>query len=308
MAPYHSLTVVPTGVREAQGNGVGLITTMPCYKHTSYHNTALHLPQDKYHLYFLFDLMPGGDLMDVLVAEAKVIKRRVPQGTWRIGCLAPKVKMLQGMGEDLAKFYIGSIVLALEYLHTNNIVYRDLKPENVFIDGSGYVKLGDFGFAKVGHSVRWSRSVQAGCTETGVWCHFGMTRAHPTPSASCNRTLLSAMHLQCTCTCTLSGAGERQPHLHLLRDARLRGAGERAGARLQLQRGLVGGMAKHHVPPSAFLITCPWCGRRNSLPCRCSGISSTPATTCPCVPRNGRCTARRERVPAVWPPGGGWAC
>ncbi|KXZ52398.1 hypothetical protein GPECTOR_9g442 [Gonium pectorale] len=105
--------------------------------------------QDKYHLYFLFDLMPGGDLMDVLVAEAKVIKRRVPQGTWRIGCLAPKVKMLQGMSEDLAKFYIGSIVLALEYLHNNNIVYRDLKPENVFIDGGGYVKLGDFGFAKV---------------------------------------------------------------------------------------------------------------------------------------------------------------
>ncbi len=56
-------------------------------------------PQDKYHLYFLFDLMSGGDLMDVLVAEAKVIKRRVPQGGWRIGCLAPKVKMLQVRAE-----------------------------------------------------------------------------------------------------------------------------------------------------------------------------------------------------------------
>ena len=33
--------------------------------------------QDKYHLYFLFDLMVGGDLMDVLVAEAKVIRLRV---------------------------------------------------------------------------------------------------------------------------------------------------------------------------------------------------------------------------------------
>lgn len=31
----------------------------------------------------------------------------------------------------------------------NPAVYRDLKPENVFIDNSGYVKLGDFGFAKV---------------------------------------------------------------------------------------------------------------------------------------------------------------
>ena len=47
--------------------------------------------QDKYHLYFLFDLMNGGDLMDVLVAEAKVIKRRIPQGAWKRACLAPKV-------------------------------------------------------------------------------------------------------------------------------------------------------------------------------------------------------------------------
>ncbi len=39
--------------------------------------------------------------------------------------------------------------MALEYLHHNTIVYRDLKPENVFIDSQGYVKLGDFGFAKV---------------------------------------------------------------------------------------------------------------------------------------------------------------
>lgn len=48
--------------------------------------------QDKHHLYFLFDLMPGGDLMDVLVAEAKIIKHPVPQkGSLRQGCLSPKV-------------------------------------------------------------------------------------------------------------------------------------------------------------------------------------------------------------------------
>uniref|UniRef100_A0A383WC48 cGMP-dependent protein kinase n=1 Tax=Tetradesmus obliquus TaxID=3088 RepID=A0A383WC48_TETOB len=105
--------------------------------------------QDKYHLYFLFDLMPGGDLMDVLVAEAKVIRQRVPSAAWQVACLAPKVKMLQGMPEDLARFYIASIVLALEYLHASHTVYRDLKPENVFIDAQGYVKIGDFGFAKV---------------------------------------------------------------------------------------------------------------------------------------------------------------
>lgn len=105
--------------------------------------------QDKYHLYFLFDLMSGGDLMDVLVSEAQVIKMRVAQGALKRGCFAPQVKVLKGLNESLARFYVGSIVLALEYLHEHSIVYRDLKPENVFIDNSGYVKLGDFGFAKM---------------------------------------------------------------------------------------------------------------------------------------------------------------
>lgn len=79
---------------------------------------------------------------------------RVPPS--QVGCLAPQVKMLQGMGEDLAKFYVASVLLALEYLHNNNIVYRDLKPENVFIDHNGHVKLGDFGFAKVGRVIEGS--------------------------------------------------------------------------------------------------------------------------------------------------------
>jgi len=42
--------------------------------------------------------------------------------------------MWQGMEEQMAKFYVASIVLALEYLHDSGIVYRDLKPENVLID------------------------------------------------------------------------------------------------------------------------------------------------------------------------------
>ena len=36
-----------------------------------------------------------------------------------------------------------------EYLHTKNIVYRDLKPENLLVQADGYLKLTDFGFAKV---------------------------------------------------------------------------------------------------------------------------------------------------------------
>jgi len=50
--------------------------------------------------------------------------------------------------EDQAKFYVAQIVLALEYLHLNNIIYRDLKPENIIIDAQGYIKLTDFGLSK----------------------------------------------------------------------------------------------------------------------------------------------------------------
>jgi len=50
--------------------------------------------------------------------------------------------------ESTARFYLGCIVLAFEHIHSHMIIYRDLKPENVLISSSGYVKVTDFGFAK----------------------------------------------------------------------------------------------------------------------------------------------------------------
>ncbi|ETN68144.1 camp-dependent protein kinase catalytic subunit [Anopheles darlingi] len=47
-----------------------------------------------------------------------------------------------------ANFYACEIVLALEYLHSLSIVYRDLKPENLLLDRDGHLKITDFGFAK----------------------------------------------------------------------------------------------------------------------------------------------------------------
>lgn len=46
-------------------------------------------------------------------------------------------------------FYTSQIILALEHLHNNDIVYRDLKPENVLIDLQGYIRITDFGLSKM---------------------------------------------------------------------------------------------------------------------------------------------------------------
>lgn len=50
---------------------------------------------------------------------------------------------------EASMFYASQIASIFEYCHSKNIVYRDLKPENILINADGYVKLTDFGFAKV---------------------------------------------------------------------------------------------------------------------------------------------------------------
>lgn len=50
--------------------------------------------------------------------------------------------------EEIVKFYAACILLGIGHLHSKNFIYRDLKLENLLLDGNGYVMLTDFGLAK----------------------------------------------------------------------------------------------------------------------------------------------------------------
>lgn len=90
----------------------------------------IHTYDDEQNVYMLLELIPGGDLWERIYHDQG-------DGTWK-----------SGMPEDHARFYTMVIADTLGYLHSRQIIFRDLKPENVMIDIDGYPMLVDFGFAK----------------------------------------------------------------------------------------------------------------------------------------------------------------
>ena len=54
-----------------------------------------------------------------------------------------------GFEINRAKFYAAQIVLALDHMHKEGVVYRDLKPENILIDSEGYLRITDFGLSRI---------------------------------------------------------------------------------------------------------------------------------------------------------------
>jgi tRNA A-37 threonylcarbamoyl transferase component Bud32 len=81
--------------------------------------------EDQRAFYFVTEYIPGGELWTRIYES-------------EMGYLS----------EFCARFYAANLLLALQGLHSRNIIYRDLKPENVMIDQCGYLKLVDLGFAK----------------------------------------------------------------------------------------------------------------------------------------------------------------
>ena len=58
------------------------------------------------------------------------------------------LNMRKHLEEQVAKFYVCEILIAIKAMHRKNIIYWDLKPENVLIDIDGHIKMSDFGLAK----------------------------------------------------------------------------------------------------------------------------------------------------------------
>ena len=74
------------------------------------------------YLYFIMDYYPGGDLLNYMY-EKDILT------------------------EEEARFYIAEIILGVDSLHKNNCIHRDIKPDNIFIDQNGHLKIGDFGLS-----------------------------------------------------------------------------------------------------------------------------------------------------------------
>ena len=68
---------------------------------------------------------------------------------YRGGELYKHLQTKKRFSEDMVKFYGAQIALALGELHRNNIIYRDMKPENILMDVDGYIALADYGLAKI---------------------------------------------------------------------------------------------------------------------------------------------------------------
>uniref|UniRef100_A0A1I7YY77 Protein kinase domain-containing protein n=1 Tax=Steinernema glaseri TaxID=37863 RepID=A0A1I7YY77_9BILA len=91
----------------------------------------LSTAKDQINVYMILEFVSGGEIFSYLRASG-------------------------AFPSPMAKFYAAEVVLALEYIHSFNIAYRDLKPENLMLTADGHIKLTDFGFAKVIHSRSWT--------------------------------------------------------------------------------------------------------------------------------------------------------
>ena len=64
------------------------------------------------------------------------------------------LQKMQRLSVGQARFLFAEVLLAIEFVHANRILYRDLKPENILVDERGHLKLTDFGLCKANFGPR----------------------------------------------------------------------------------------------------------------------------------------------------------
>lgn len=64
------------------------------------------------------------------------------------GPLFYHLQQCKRFSEDRAKYYVAEVIAGVSYLHSKNILYRDMKPENLLLDRDGHVVITDFGLSK----------------------------------------------------------------------------------------------------------------------------------------------------------------
>ena len=112
-------TVVQQGAEKQMINEVALLSGLS-------HQFIVHLDrvmQDMQCLYLLMEFVPGGDFFRYLQVRGTI-------------------------SEAEAQFYVANVALGLEHMHNENIIFRDLKPENLVFGSNGYLKIVDLGFSK----------------------------------------------------------------------------------------------------------------------------------------------------------------
>jgi len=93
--------------------------------------------QDQDNLYLVIDLMTGGDLRYHLSRRTTFTENE--------SSILIFIQMFNGFLE----FFICSLLIILEYLHSNGIMHRDIKPENLLLDSKGYLRVTDLGISTV---------------------------------------------------------------------------------------------------------------------------------------------------------------
>lgn len=81
--------------------------------------------QDQHKCYLVTEFVSGGDLGYYLNVKKKQFS------------------------QEQAKFIMANLILSIEFLHVNGVIYKDVRPENFVFESNGYLKMIDFGLARI---------------------------------------------------------------------------------------------------------------------------------------------------------------